>query len=64
MSESFRFIHFVSTKPIAKKTKISILGSTGKLGSLILEEISKNDNYIFNKSIDRNMDLSFISNNM
>ena len=45
------------------KTKISILGSTGKLGSLILEEISKNDNYIFNKSIDRNMDLSFISNN-
>ena len=45
------------------KTKVSVLGSTGKLGSLIISELSKNNNYIFNTSIDRSMDLSSISNN-
>lgn len=45
------------------KIKVSVLGASGKLGSLITDELSKNNNYIYYGSIDRNMDLSKLSNN-
>ena len=43
------------------KIKVSVLGATGKLGSLIVNEIEKNDELVFNTPITRDFDLSSIS---
>ena len=43
------------------KIKVSVLGATGRLGSLIVEEINKNDNLVFNGAIGKDFDLSTIS---
>jgi len=43
------------------KTKISILGSTGKLGSLIVKQINENNNYYFLEPIHRNISVNSIT---
>ena len=45
------------------KTKVSVLGATGKLGKLIVEEIEKNNELSYIGPINREMDLSKLSNN-
>ena len=44
------------------KTKVSVLGATGKLGSLIVEELNKIDDIVYTGPIDRKLDLSLLSN--
>ena len=53
----------VSTISNFHKLKVSVLGATGKLGKLIVDEINKQDELVYTGSINREMDVSRLSNN-
>ena len=46
-----------------EKTKVAVLGSTGKLGSLIVEEVLKNQDLDYIGNINRDIDISFLPQN-
>ena len=45
------------------KISVSILGATGRLGSLVVEEVKKNNDLFYNGPITRDFNLSHLSNN-